>query len=273
MKLYDCHLHTAFSGDSETAPEEMMEKALSLGLAGITVTDHLDLDYVPEPGLFDLDIPAYTKRMEALQKEYERKGLTVKIGIEMGLKPGLAERHREILASYPFDYVIGSIHVVSDRDPYYPDFYEGITADDAYRSYFSCCLENLRAFSDFDALGHLDYIVRYGMRHYGADKGALQYKDFAAEIDAILTFLIDHEKALEVNTGSFRNGMSEPNPSYRILLRYYELGGRMITLGADAHEPSTVADHFEEVVRHLSVLGFDRYLVYEKRTPHEVRFD
>ena len=63
--------------------------------------------------------------------------------------------------------------------------------------------------------------------------------------------------------------MTEPNPSYRMITRYYEMGGRMITLGADAHDTKTIADHFEKVCERLKNTGFKTFLVYEKRCPVE----
>ena len=51
--LWDCHTHTSFSADSDTPMEEMVKKALQLGLSGICFTEHMDPDYPPVPD--DLD--------------------------------------------------------------------------------------------------------------------------------------------------------------------------------------------------------------------------
>ena len=44
----------------------------------------------------------------------------------------------------------------------------------------------------------------------------------------------------------------------------------MLTLGSDAHNPTTIADHFEKVTERLKAMGFKSYLVYEKRKPFEL---
>ena len=44
----DQHLHTSFSGDSETPPEEQAEKAIALGMERICFTDHHDHDVVSD---------------------------------------------------------------------------------------------------------------------------------------------------------------------------------------------------------------------------------
>lgn len=272
MNLFDCHLHTAFSGDSETSPEDMADRAKEIGLSGITITDHLDLKYHHDPGLFDLDIPAYQKAVSALAEKYNSPSFKILFGVEVGLKEECVEEHTRIMSETPFDFVIGSIHEVGGSDPYYPDFYEGKTAADAINSYFDAMLTNIKAFPDFDALGHLDYIARYTARYCGPLEGTLTYEKYAAKIDEILKWLIENGKALEVNTGSFRNNMVEPNPSYMILKKYYEMGGREITLGADAHTPATIGDHFEEVAAKLQEIGFTYYSVFKKRKPIHVSF-
>ena len=38
--IYDCHLHTEFSADSETPVRDQLEKAISLGMVTIQVFKH-----------------------------------------------------------------------------------------------------------------------------------------------------------------------------------------------------------------------------------------
>ena len=269
--LTDNHMHTSFSGDSDAAPEDMIRAAQSSGLSGITFTDHLDWDYRHEPHLFDLDPEKYLPFMRDLAGKYSTEAFRVRVGIELGLQPHLAGRHAALLRSHSFDYVIGSIHQVDGADPYYDDFYNDRSIVVAYREYLLCTLENLAGFSDIDALGHLDYISRYGMRVAAARHvdGSFYYNDHREIIDVILEFLIQKDIALEVNTGAFRYGYNAPNPSYEILERYYELGGRLLTLGADAHTPGHVAIAFDRVIPRLSEIGFSSYFVFTGRKPRE----
>ena len=64
--MWDQHMHCMFSGDSDADPVLMIKSAINKGLDGICFTDHLDYDYKEEPGLFDLDIAAYEKRIKRL---------------------------------------------------------------------------------------------------------------------------------------------------------------------------------------------------------------
>ena len=51
---------------------------------------------------------------------------------------------------------------------------------------FEESLEDIRHFHDFDVMGHLDYVVRYGKNK----EKEYSYKMFADEIDALLRELI-----------------------------------------------------------------------------------
>lgn len=268
MTLWDAHMHTSFSGDSETPPEQMIERAIALGLPGITITDHLDLDYYPEPGLFDLDFASYTKKIPELAGKYKAL-IPVRFGIEIGLQPHLAETHREIAEKYPFDFIIGSSHMAHGKDPYYPDYFEGRTEEDGYREYFTSILENIDAWHGFDVYGHIDYVVRYGPnqnRNYS-------YEKYADVIDEILKKLISLGKGIEINTSGFKYGLGHPNPTEAIIRRYHELGGEIITIGADAHQPEHIAYDFEKVSGILKEAGFDHYNVFRQRKPEEIMLE
>ena len=82
MTLWDAHMHTSFSGDAHTPPEEMADTARGKQLPGITFTDHLDWDYRETPGMFDLDIEAYLQRITQLQAEYNTENFHIYLGLE-----------------------------------------------------------------------------------------------------------------------------------------------------------------------------------------------
>lgn len=76
----------------------MIKSAINKGLDGICFTDHLDYDYKEEPGLFDLDIAAYEKRIKRLAIVLKEKGCPVNIhwGIEIGLQPHITDKNNEV---------------------------------------------------------------------------------------------------------------------------------------------------------------------------------
>ena len=260
--LWDTHMHSQFSGDSQTPMETMIQAALHAGLGGICFTDHLDIDYPEEPDLFLLDLPNYAASVQALQEQYQGN-LPVRFGIELGLQPQLAALHADILEQYPFDFVIGSSHVVHGVDPYYPKYYEGRDEEEGYLEYFESILENINAFDGFDVYGHLDYVVRYGPTR-NENYRWTQYQDI---IDEILKLLIQKGKGIELNTGGFQYGLGHPNPTEEIIARYRELGGEIITIGADAHKPEHIAFDFQKVTGILQAAGFQYFTVFQNRKP------
>ena len=134
---------------------------------------------------------------------------------------------------------------------------------DTLLEYFESILENIAAFHEFDVYGHIDYVVRYGPeknKNYSYDK----YKDV---IDEILRQLIAHGKGIELNMAGFKYGLGHPNPTEEILHRYRELGGEIITIGADGHAPDQIAWDFDKVPQLLKAAGFDYFTVFTKRKP------
>lgn len=262
--LWDCHMHSSFSADSQTPMEEMIESAVSRGLQGICFTEHLDPDYPPTPEDLDfsLDISAYRARLEELQDVYSDR-LDIRFGIELGLQPHLAGTFTELAKEVPFDFIIGSSHVVHGYDPYYPDFFRDREETLCYREYFESILENLDAFSSMDVYGHIDYVVRYGPnknRFY-------TFSAYEEVLTAILEKLIEKGIGLELNTGGFSYGLGHPNPCEEVLLRYRQLGGELITVGADAHKPDRVAFAFDKAASILWECGFTHYTVFKNRKP------
>ncbi|MCI8682999.1 MAG: histidinol-phosphatase HisJ family protein [Lachnospiraceae bacterium] len=260
--LWDTHMHTHFSTDSQAKPEEMIQASIRAGVDGICFTDHLDLDYNASQTEFNLDIPGYFQEMQRIQQHYSGN-FPVLAGIEIGLQPHLADRLPQLIESHPFDFVIGSSHVVHGQDPYFPEYYLEKTEMEAYREYFESILENLAVFDCFDVYGHLDYVVRYGP----TKNENYTYEQFSDVLEEILRILVEKGKGLELNTGGFRYGLGHPNPTEPILKRYRELGGEIVTVGADGHRPEHVAFDFAKVPEILKQAGFEYYTVFQGRKP------
>ena len=258
----DCHMHTYFSGDSEAKPEDMILAAIDKGLEAICFTDHEDIDYFCDDIEFVFDPETYFKELGALKEKYKEK-LDIRIGVEFGLQPHLAKQAKAFTTANPYDFVIGSMHVVGGKDPYYPEFFEGISDEEAYRMALRETIADIRAVADFDVLGHLDYVVRYGKHR----EREYSYSRFADEIDEILRYLIEHGKGLEVNTAGLKYGLPFAHPHPDVLKRYKELGGEIITVGADAHKPEHVGYDFNIVDNILESCGFKYYAEFIKRTP------
>lgn len=262
----DCHLHSSFSGDSDTPMETMVQKGIALGLTHMCFTEHCDLEYPITPqtpeGIFEVNTDAYLYDLLKLRQKYEDQ-IKLLFGIELGLQPQLTRKLAIYTKNYDFDFVIGSSHVCNGQDPYYFDFYEGKTEEEAYSEYFQTIIDNVKKFSNFDVYGHLDYVVRYGPNR-DLNYSYAKYQDL---FDTMLKLLIEKGKGIEVNTGGVKKGMRELHPCTDVIRRYRELGGEIITIGSDSHEDIHIADAFPRAAEILKDCGFKYYTVFEKRLP------
>lgn len=262
----DFHMHTSYSGDSDTPMEQMIQRAVSLHMKEICFTEHQDFDYpvsdeTPD-GFFLVNTDAYLYDLLRLREKYADQ-INVRFGIELGLQPHLTRELARYAKSYDFDFIIASTHVCHGQDPYYPAFYEGRPEEEAYREYFECTLENIRKFKNFDVYGHLDYVVRYGP----SKDSAYTYDKYKDILDQILLLLLENEKGLEINTGGLKYGLRETNPSIAILKRYRQLGGEIITAGSDAHVPEYISYEFQKAADILKDCGFTYYTTFQNRLP------
>lgn len=273
MIISDFHCHSSNSGDSETKMELQIEAAKRCGIKHLCITEHMDLDY-PDviPGYEDemcdfvLDADTYLTEYKGMYSKYcssDVYDFNLYFGVELGLQTQVSDQNKAFISRYPFDFVIASSHVFDNSDPYFPPFWEGKCESDLFRRYFESIYENLCLFNDFDVYGHLDYIIRYGKEK---DKN-FKYSDFSDELDSILKKLIELGKGIEINTGGLKNGLQYPNPNPSIIRRYKELGGEIITVGADAHTPDYVGYRFDVAEDVLKDCGFKYYTIFKGRKP------
>ena len=158
----DFHLHSCFSGDSDAPMEEIIQKAISLGLTHICFTEHYDPDFVypaGESGTFELNTDSYLYDLLRFREKYYGQ-IQIMFGVELGLQPHLRDALEFYTENHDFDFIIGSSHICNRKDPYYPEFFEGRSEDEAHQEYFESILECVKETPYFDVYGHLDYVVR-----------------------------------------------------------------------------------------------------------------
>ena len=257
----DVHMHCGFSNDSETRPEDMVESAIAKGLSVICFTDHYDKDKLDWGDEAIFDVESYFQKMIELQEEY-RDQIDIRIGAEIGMQPYLAEYYQEFMAQHPFDFVIGSVHSVLEHDVAL-DFFQKHSDPEGYKIYFEEMLQDVQKIKSYDVLGHLDYIVRYSNQ---GSKG-FDLNDYMDIIEEILKQVIAHGKGIEMNMSGLKYGLGAPHPQPEIIKRYRELGGEIITVGADGHIPEHIAYDYHLADDILKSCGFKYYTEFKGRKP------
>jgi histidinol-phosphatase (PHP family) len=272
MIIADYHVHSEFSSDSQVPMEQMIERAIQLGLKKLCFTDHMDYDY-PAVGNhnFVFDVNSYTDKLDELKQRYHSQ-IEILTGIELGLQPHLKERLETLVNSYPFDFIIGSSHVVDHVDPYFPEFWENRTKKEGIYRYFESIIENCKTFQGFNVYGHIDYIIRYvpvpkAVNGTPVVKEDYNYSDYADILDEVLKMIISLGRGIEVNTAGLKYGIGYPHPKAEVLKRYRELGGELITIGSDAHKPEHLCYDFHLIPDLLKNLGFRYYATFVQGKP------
>lgn len=269
MYLSDYHLHTRCSTDSRATLARQAEAALAAGVREICVTDHWNLlDQLGNrlPTVYDWG-PSL-EQWRAVRDRWPGE-LEVRLGVEVGngvLDPAAVDASLELPE---LDFVIGSLHSQSARAGgrgIYTAACEcegredGVAILDDYMD----TLEELTDTAGWDVLGHIIYPLRYIPAEYGLD--LRPWWDRLAEI---LRRVIAQGKGIELNTscGATIEQWRE------VLSLYRDLGGEILTLGADAHRPQAVAAGFPQALELVRSLGFRWLCVYRRRTPLYCKVD
>ena len=238
MKLFDCHVHSSLSFDSNETMENYVRKAVADGDEYFITTEHADLEsYIFQGEDILADIEKQQRIVSQLNEKYSIKVL---LGIEVGWKKSIHQRNMDIVKKYPFDMVILSIHETD------------------YNSTPETIGEN---FDDFDTFAHIDYVLRY--------VGHTDMSKHKEQLTEVFTKLIAKGKALEINTKTFPDPQAVERMEYIVSL-YTSLGGKKITLGSDAHQVSRHKNGFDKVIATLKANGVDSVCVFVGRKEHTV---
>lgn len=235
--MFDTHNHCEFSCDSKMTLPQAIAAAEKLGL-GFILTEHWDYEYPTNPEMFLFDRDAYFRKNEGFRSD------TVLLGIEVGMQPHLAKRENAVARDYPFDYVIGSIHMMNGLDLYEETTFAGLSKEETMHIYLRDSLLCVENHTDFDALGHIDYICRYWPY---ADKEFHMERN-QTEWDQLFKILIERNIPVEINTRRLDDpvALAALFPLYK---RYHQLGGKYCTLGSDAHYAEHVGRRLDTALK------------------------
>jgi histidinol-phosphatase (PHP family) len=255
--MYDFHVHTYFSDDCSIEMERYIAPAIAKGLKGICFTDHIDIEYPNSDVKFQFEYKKYINEIKELKDKYMGK-LEILTGIEFGMQPHILDTDKTFFQDKCFDYILGSIHTAGKRELYGTDFLQNGSAHQGILDYFNDLIYCVKNFKCYNNLGHLDAISRY------ASKGSFNASKYMDYIEEALRIVIQEGKGIELNTSGKRYGLPHFHPEPTILRLYKDLGGEVITLGSDSHNPSTLAYDFSEAVNILQSCGFRYYTIFRK---------
>lgn len=255
--IVDYHMHLRAPDESLDHTVEAVERfvgtAAERGLDEIGFSEHVyyftqtrELWTVPyHVERCTRDIEPYVEAVA----EAKRQGMPVKLGIEVDYVPGREERTAELLAPYPWDYVLGSIHFIGDAGV---DVDPGLIAEagveEAWRRYYETLARAARS-GLFDSLAHPDLIRMHG------PEIPWDWVEVAKSFEGA---------RLEVSSAGLHKPHGElyPNPA---LLREAHARGTAITLASDAHVPQNVGRDLDRAIEHARAAGYETVTVFDGR--------
>jgi histidinol-phosphatase (PHP family) len=251
MRLADYHVHSRFS-DGKDELCACVERALQLGLPELGFSDHLTPAFFAEGG-YGIDrrrLDDYVAAVTTVAQAYPE--VRVLLGGEADYLPEAAAEILAMLADYPFDYVLCSVHFVDGFG-----FIEQRSAtaagwrdvDRIWRGYWETLVEAVQT-GAFDVVAHLDLPKKWGYRP-ATDMSALE--------DAALAAVAMAGMAIEINTSGLRHPVAEPYPGPS-LLRRARLAGVPLTFGSDAHRAAQVGSQFEAALDQALAAGYESTL-------------
>jgi histidinol-phosphatase (PHP family) len=256
--ISDYHIHTYLCRHASGEPRAYVERAIGLGMDELGFADHLPFlaGWTPRHvaaddwamGIDELD--DYVTLVRELQSEYAGD-IRVLLGIEADYIEDTLDETARVLSDYPFDYAIGSVHVIGDRFPFdHSAMVERLPEYGIDRIFVESLGLVARAAATglFDVIGHIDQAKKYG--HRPADALVV-----AAAAEEALCAIAAAGIALELNTCGWRKPAAEAYPAPDLLARAGALG-IPVTFGSDAHKPGDVGRGFERAALAARAAGF-----------------
>ncbi len=254
----DYHMHTPLCRHASGEPAEYAARALALGFEEIGFSDHSPM---PQDD-FDnwrmrLDqLDEYVEKVRRAQRDVPN--LTIKLALEIDFLPGHQDWIRQLAARYPWDYLIGSVHYVSDSwavdNPADINKWKNRDPFEVWSVYFERLAEAAES-GLFDIIGHADLPKKFKI--YPA-------QDCAPLFERFLDRAARTGVAIELNTAGLRKDCREIYPSGAFL----ELAARRgiaITFGSDAHAPAEVGSAFAEAVALARSAGYTQWRRFAAR--------
>ncbi|MDB6055349.1 MAG: Histidinol phosphate phosphatase, partial [Verrucomicrobiales bacterium] len=229
----DYHMHTPLCRHAVGDPVEYAQHAIAQGLTEIGFSDH-------SPMSRD-DFDDWRMRMDQLSGYVEsvRRAaalfplLKVKLALEVDYLPGHEEWIRQLAAEYPWDYLIGSVHYISDSwdvdNPQKISLWKERDPFEVWSMYFDR-LTQAAASGLFEIIGHADLPKKFNF---------IPAQDCSPLFEKFLAMVKKKDICIELNTAGLRKNCREiyPSPSFMEIASRLEIP---ITFGSDAHDPDEV---------------------------------
>ena len=254
----DYHMHTPLCRHAVGEPTDYAAQAVRIGLAEIGFSDHSPMvrDDFDDWRMRSDQLDEYVGKVERARREHP--GLQIKLGLEVDYLPGHEDWIQELSRRYEWDYLIGSVHYVSDSwaldNPHQLAEWEKRDPLEVWSAYFERLMQAAES-RLFDIIGHADLCKKFCI--YPAENCGHLFRNFLKS--AARTGV-----AIEINTAGLRKKCQEMYPSPQILHLASEYKVPL-TFGSDAHAPGEVGLNFNEAIALARQAGYTHWQQFSKR--------
>jgi histidinol-phosphatase (PHP family) len=267
--LTDYHVHLRPDDDPEWRAERAFtadnagryrEVAEERGVQELGVAEHI---YRFHQALSVWQHPFWRERAADDLDEYTdfvRDETDLKLGIEADFVPGGEDRLANLLDTYEWDYVVGSVHFLRDEALDVRGEFDVWTSNDPekiWRRYFETLGEAART-GLFDILAHPDLVKVWGDESPRPDGDLRRFYELAMDGIAETT------PAIEVSTAGLRKPVGEIYPARSFLEMCLE-AGCPVALSSDAHTVDQLAFRYDDALEYLDSVGVTELAVFERR--------
>ena len=251
--MFDQHVHSSFSFDSNEDLENYINVSNN---SDIITTEHLDFEN-PIINYKDssIDYLKYVGQIKNLNKKYSNKFF---LGIEIGYTPNSEKRIEDFLKDKNFNLKLLSIHQNGNYD-YMCVNKKLISLEVLIQEYFEQIIQALESSIEFNVLAHFEYSLRM------IDISVTDFDNLASVFfNKIIELIVKKEIAFEVNTKSMYKYKKENLYSYMIE-KYLRKGGKLFTLGSDAHNIKDYAYKFDEAKKFLLSKNIKEIILFKDK--------
>ena len=254
----DYHMHTPLCRHATGEPVDYARRALELGLTEIGFSDHSPMpqDDFDNWRMLDRQLDTYVAKVRLAQETFPQ--LTIRLGLEVDYLPGHEKWIRQLAARHPWDYLIGSVHYVSESwdidNPAKLSEWKERDAFEVWSLYFERLTQATKS-NLFDIIGHADLPKKFGIRPAQSCRPLY---------DTCLNAAARAGCAIELNTAGLRKECREIYPCHE-LLKLARKKMVPITFGSDAHAPDEVGMNFAEAVTLARSVGYEERCRFTRR--------
>ena len=255
--MFDQHVHSNFSFDSN---EELENYVNVSNKNDIVTTEHLDfanpiINYEDS----SINYLKYIEEIDSLNKKYSNKFFS---GIEIGYTPNSEKRIEDFLKDKNFNLKLLSIHQNGLFD-YMCVNKKLISLEALIQEYFEQMIQALESSIEFNVLAHFEYGIRI------VDISVTDFDSLASKfLNKIIELIVKKEIAFEVNTKSMYKYKKENLYSYMIE-KYLKKGGKLFTLGSDAHNIKDYAYKFDDARKFLLARNVKEIILFKDKIKME----